>query len=57
MKKETIKIDGKTFFKTSHDVYKIKQVSTGNIYDEAIDVVETEYELTNIEKREKGDEK
>ncbi len=57
MKKETIKIDGKTFFKTSHDVYKIKQVSTGNIYDEAIDIVETEYELTNIEKIEKGDEK
>ena len=50
MKKETIVIDNRTLYKTYHDTYKIKKVGTNEVYDEAIDVKPTEYELTDIVK-------
>jgi hypothetical protein len=50
MIKETIVIDNRTLYKTYHDKYKIKKVETNEVYDEAIDVSPTEYELTDIEK-------
>ena len=50
MIKETIVIDNRTLYKTYHDKYKVKKVGTNEVYDEAIDVDPTEYELTDIEK-------
>jgi hypothetical protein len=58
MIKETIIIDNRTLYKTYHDKYKIKKVGTNEVYDEAIDIKQTEYELTDIEKtKEKVSEK
>lgn len=56
MIKETITIDNRTLYKTYHDKYKIKKVGTNEVYDEAIDVKPTEYEITDIEKELKEEE-
>ena len=45
---ETITIDGKEFTHTYSDTYKIRKVGTDEIYDDAIDVLNFQYEETNI---------
>jgi hypothetical protein len=51
IKQETLIINGKTFIKTYSDTnHYIKQVETGVIYSEAIDIVPSKY--TYIETQE-----
>jgi hypothetical protein len=45
---ETITIDGKELILTYSDTYKIRKVGTDEIYDAAIDVLNFQYEETDI---------
>ena len=54
VKKEFYKTrkDGVNLYRTySDEGYKIKQVETGNIYDEAIDVEDASYTYEEIEEK------
>jgi hypothetical protein len=44
---ETITIDGKELTLTYSDTYKIRKVGTDEIYDDAIDVLNFQYEETD----------
>lgn len=50
IKQERIYLNNKFFTKTYSDTYQIQKVGTDEIYDEAYDLVEHEYEYieTNI---------
>lgn len=41
-------INGKTFYRTVSDTYKIRKQGTQEVYDEAFDLSPTEYEETDI---------
>ena len=45
---ETITIDGRELTHTYSDTYKIRKVGTDEIYDDAIDVLNFQYEETDI---------
>ena len=45
---ETITIDGKEFTLTYSDTYKIRKVGTDEIYEDAMDVLDFQYEETDI---------
>ena len=45
---ETITIDGKELTRTYSDTYLIRKVGTDEIYDAAIDVLNFQYEETDI---------
>ena len=45
---ETITIDGREFTHTYSDTFKIRKVGTDEIYDAAIDVLNFQYEETDI---------
>lgn len=40
---QEIEINGRVFLKTASDTYRIRQIETGSIYDEAIDVIPCMY--------------
>jgi hypothetical protein len=45
---ETVTIDGREFTYTYSDTFKIRKVGTDEIYDAAIDVLDFQYEETDI---------
>ena len=45
---ETVTIDGREFTHTCSDTYLIRKVGTDEIYDAAIDVLNFQYEETDI---------
>ena len=45
---ETITIDGREFTHTYSDTFKIRKVGTDEVYDDAIDVLNFQYEETDI---------
>jgi hypothetical protein len=45
---ETVTIDGREFTHTYSDTFKIRKVGTDEIYDAAIDVLNFQYEETDI---------
>ena len=45
---ETITIDGREFIHTYSDTYIIRKVGTDEIYTDAMDVLDFEYEETDI---------
>ena len=45
---ETVTIDGKELTRTYSDTYLIRKVGTDEIYDAAIDVLNFQYEETDI---------
>ena len=46
--KETVTIDGRVFTHTYSDTYKIRKVGTDEIYEDAMDVLDFQYEETDI---------
>jgi len=45
---ETITIDGREFTHTYSDTFKIRKVGTDEIYEDAMDVLDFQYEETDI---------
>jgi hypothetical protein len=45
---ETITIDGREFTHTHSDTYKIRKIGTDEIYEDAMDILDFEYEETDI---------
>jgi len=45
---ETVTIDGRVFTHTYSDTYKIRKVGTDEIYTDAMDVLDFQYEETDI---------
>lgn len=48
IKTETIVIDGREFTHTYSDTFKIRKVGTDEIYTDAMDVLDFQYEETDI---------
>ena len=46
--KENITIDGREFTRTYSDTYKIRKIGTDEIYTDAMDVLDYQYEETDI---------
>ena len=46
---ETIVIDGKEFIHTFSDLYKIKQIETGALYIDALDLIPSKYTYEETE--------
>lgn len=46
--KETVTIDGRVFTHTHSDTYKIRKIGTDEIYTDAMDVLDYQYEETDI---------
>ena len=46
--KETVTINGREFTRTHSDTYKIRKIGTDEIYDDAMDVPDYQYEETDI---------
>lgn len=46
--KENITIDGREFTRTYSDTYKIRKIGTDEIYTDAMDVLDFQYEETDI---------
>lgn len=45
---ETVTIDGREFTHTYSDTFKIRKVGTDEIYEDAMDVLDFQYEETDI---------
>ena len=45
---ETVTIDGRVFTHTYSDTYKIRKIGTDEIYTDAMDVLDYQYEETDI---------
>jgi hypothetical protein len=45
---ETVTIDGREFTYTYSDTFKIRKVGTDEIYEDAMDVLDFQYEETDI---------
>jgi hypothetical protein len=46
--KETVTIDGREFTRTYSDTYKIRKIGTDEIYTDAMDVLDYQYEETDM---------
>ena len=46
--KETVTINGREFTRTYSDTYKIRKIGTDEIYTDAMDVSDYQYEETDI---------
>lgn len=46
--KETVTIDGRVFTHTHSDTYKIRKIGTDEIYTDAMDVLNYQYEETDM---------
>ena len=46
--KETVTINGREFTRTYSDTYKIRKIGTDEIYTDAMDVLDYQYEETDI---------
>ncbi len=46
--KETVTIDGRVFTHTYSDTYKIRKIGTDEIYTDVMDVLDYQYEETDI---------
>jgi hypothetical protein len=46
--KETVTINGREFTHTHSDTYKIRKIGTDEIYTEAMDVLDYQYEETDM---------
>jgi hypothetical protein len=46
--KETVTINGREFTRTYSDTYKIRKIGTDEIYIDAMDVLDYQYEETDI---------
>lgn len=49
IKSEIVKIDGERFIRTVSDTYRIRKIGTDEIYSEAYDLPEKEYEYEETE--------
>ena len=52
--KEEVLINNEKFKKTYSDTYKIKKVGTAEIYEEALDIITSEYEYEETEELREG---
>ena len=46
--KETVPINGREFTRTYSDTYKIRKIGTDEIYTDAMDVLDYQYEETDM---------
>jgi hypothetical protein len=46
--KETVTINGREFTRTYSDTYKIRKIGTDEIYTDAMDVLDYQYEETDM---------